>query len=90
MDTVPDITLTGAIEEIALRVDGAKLIEKVLIRKMGSAVYVDLHLEVDPTVSVLEAHDIAHRVKDAIIAAQPAVADVLVHVEPYVEPHTRG
>ncbi len=90
MDTVPETTLAGAIEEIALRIDGAKLIEKVLIRKMGSAVYIDLHLEVDPTVSVLEAHDIAHRVKDAILAAQSAVADVLVHVEPHIESDTRG
>jgi cation diffusion facilitator family transporter len=90
MDTVPETTLAGAIEEIALRVDGAKLIEKVLIRKMGSAVYVDLHLEVDPTVSVLEAHNIAHRVKDAISTAQPSVADVLVHVEPNLRRNTRG
>ena len=90
MDTVPETNRSDEIEEIALRVDGAKLIEKLLMRKMGSAVYVELHLEVDPTVSVLEAHDIAHRVKDAISAAQPAVADVLVHVEPHVEPNTRG
>lgn len=90
MDTVPETTLAGAIEESALRVDGARRIEKIRIRKMGSAVYVDLHLEVDATVSVLEAHDIAHRVKDAILAAQSAVADVLVHVEPHVEPNTRS
>jgi cation diffusion facilitator family transporter len=90
MDTVPETALADAIEEIALRVDGAKLVEKVLIRKMGSAVYVDLHLEVDPTIPVLEAHDIAHRVKDAISAGQPAVADVLVHIEPHIEPITRG
>ena len=88
MDTVPETTLVGAIEEIALRVDGAKLVEKVLIRKMGSAVYVDLHLEVNPTVSVLEAHGIAHRVKDAIMAVQPTVADVLVHIEPHLDPRT--
>jgi divalent metal cation (Fe/Co/Zn/Cd) transporter len=90
MDTVPEMTLAGAIEQHALRVDGAKRIEKVLIRKMGSAVYVDLHLEVDPTISVLEAHGIAHRVKDSISAGLPAVADVLIHIEPHVGPSTSG
>lgn len=88
MDTVPETKLVSAIEKIALTVDGARFIEKVLIRRMGSVVYVDLHLEVDPTISVLKAHVIAHRVKDAILAVQPAVADVLVHVEPYVERKT--
>ncbi len=86
MDAVPQTALPGAVEEAALRVEGAKHVEKVLLRKMGPAVYVDLHLEVDPSVSVLEAHEIAHRVKAAIIAARPEVADVLVHVEPHLEP----
>lgn len=90
MDTVPETAMPGAIEEVALGVEGARLIEKVLIRKMGPAIYVDLHLEVDPTVTVLEAHDIAHRVKDAIMVAKPAVADVMVHVEPHVERDGRG
>lgn len=89
MDTVPQTALPGAVEEAALSVDGAKHVEKVLLRKMGPAVYVDLHLEVDPSVSVLEAHEIAHRVKDAIIVARPEVADVLVHVEPHLEPDGR-
>ena len=49
---------------------------------MGPDIYVDLHLEVDPTLSVRDAHAIAHAVKDAIRTAWPQVADVLIHVEP--------
>ena len=65
-----------------LGVPGAKGVEKILLRKMGPDVYVDLHLEVDPTLSVRDAHLIAHNVKDAIRAAYPQIADVLIHVEP--------
>ena len=83
MDTTPDTTLADAIQTATLTVDGARLVEKVLIRKMGPRVYVDLHLEVHPELSVRRAHRIGHDVKDRIMAQWPQVADVLVHVEPH-------
>lgn len=82
MDARPNLALVEGIPVTALAVPGAKGVEKVLVRKMGPDVYVDLHLEVDPMLSVRDAHEIAHRVKDAIRAAWPQVADVLIHVEP--------
>ena len=42
----------------------------------------DLHVEVDGGLSVRDGHTIAHAVKDAVRAAEPAVVDVLVHIEP--------
>lgn len=89
MDADPKTSLTQCIPDTALCVDGAKRVEKVLLRKMGPHVYVDLHLEVDPDLSVREAHRIAHEVKDAIRTRWPEVADVLVHVEPAVESRAR-
>ena len=43
---------------------------------------VDMHLEVDPQMTMLRSHVIAHDVKDKIREAIPAVSDVLVHIEP--------
>jgi cation diffusion facilitator family transporter len=60
MDVRPATALTDEIVAVALEVDGARLVEKVLVRKMGPRLYVDLHLEVDPTVTVQQAHGIAH------------------------------
>ncbi|MGV3533183.1 MAG: cation transporter dimerization domain-containing protein, partial [Chthoniobacteraceae bacterium] len=51
-------------------------------RKMCLEYYVDLHVEVDGEITFREGHLIAHAVKDAVLAAIPSVADVLVHVEP--------
>ena len=45
--------------------------------------FVDLHVIVDGNLTVREGHDIAHRVKDAILDAKPQVYDVLVHIEPF-------
>jgi divalent metal cation (Fe/Co/Zn/Cd) transporter len=41
-----------------------------------------MHVEVDPQMTVLRSHEIAHAVKDKIRATMPAVNDVLVHIEP--------
>jgi cation diffusion facilitator family transporter len=82
MDTTPDMPLVDSIRESALGVEGALLVEKLLVRRMGHRLYVDLHLEVDRHMTVEKAHGIAHAVKDAIKNEHRQVADVLVHVEP--------
>jgi divalent metal cation (Fe/Co/Zn/Cd) transporter len=64
-------------------VEGVRGIEKVFARKSGVRFWVDMHVEVDPDMSVRDAHAIAHRVKDAVRNALPNVADVLVHIEPH-------
>jgi cation diffusion facilitator family transporter len=83
MDTTPDTELGDSIQQATLEVDGARCVEKILLRKMGPHLYVDLHLEVDPGLTVRKAHAIAHDVKDSIMSRWPTVADVLVHVEPH-------
>ena len=83
MDTTPDPELVDSIRQAPLEVQGARCVEKVLMRKMGPQLYVDLHLEVDPGMTVRKAHGIAHEVKDLIMSRWPAVADVLIHVEPH-------
>ena len=75
--------LVDELQTVALKIEGARLVERALVRKTGQAFYVDLHLEVDPALTVRRAHAIAHQVKEAIQARWPQVADVLVHVEPH-------
>lgn len=84
MDTSPAQMWLTAIESQAVTVAGAEFVEKVLVRKTGPRLFVDLHLEVDPQLTVYEGHAIAHAVKDSIMARWPQIADVLVHVEPHV------
>jgi cation diffusion facilitator family transporter len=82
MDTAPPAELGNAIRRIAADVQGVVAIDDCRIRKMGLDFYVDLHVEVSGDLTVRAGHEIAHAVKDAIRAANPAIADVLVHIEP--------
>jgi cation diffusion facilitator family transporter len=84
IDTMPDAASMERIRQVGLSVPGAKGIEKCFARKTGLQWHVDLHLEVDPSMSVYESHEIATEVRIKIKEKLKWVADVLVHVEPYL------
>ena len=85
METSTDPVLIAKIREICLRCEDVRGVDKVLVRKMGLQLMVDLHLEVDPEQTVRKSHETAHRVKDQLRYEISTIADVLIHVEPY--PH---
>ncbi len=82
LDTMPDPEKLAEIRRVALGVSGALGIEKCFARATGLRYHVDLHLEVDPDLSVRDSHEIATQVRGVIKDKLPWVADVLVHVEP--------
>jgi divalent metal cation (Fe/Co/Zn/Cd) transporter len=54
------------------------------IRSRGAAdhVFLDLHVWLDPSMRLDEAHRISHVVKDLIMARFPQVKDAIIHIEP--------
>ncbi len=82
MDTMPDDDVMKQLREVARGEPGVRGVEKCFARKTGLKYHVDLHLEVDPEMTVRQSHDIAHRVRLRILERLDWVADVLVHVEP--------
>lgn len=82
MDTAPHPAIVEKIRAAATTIPGVDRVEKCVVRKMGYHYFVDMHVEVDPAMSVQRAHDIAHNVKDGVRSEFPSVRDVLVHVEP--------
>ena len=82
MDRAPDRELIGKIRTIARSIGGVDDIDKCHVRKMGYQFFVDIHVVVDPQMTVETSHRIGHAVKDQLRAEIPAVRDVLVHIEP--------
>jgi cation diffusion facilitator family transporter len=82
MDRSPNREVIDRIRSVAEAVPGVSCVEKCLVRQMGYQYFVDMHVEVDPQMTVLRSHEIAHIVKDNIRAQVPRVRDVLVHIEP--------
>jgi cation diffusion facilitator family transporter len=82
IDTMPDGQRMDEIRAAAATVAGVRGVEKCFARKTGLRYHVDLHLEVDPEMTVRRSHEIAHNVQLHIKETLDWVADVLVHVEP--------
>jgi cation diffusion facilitator family transporter len=82
MDTAPNPEVVSQIRRIAEAAPGVARVEKCLVRKVGFDCFVDMHVEVDPQMTVQRSHEIAHDVKNKIRGQIPAVRDVLVHIEP--------
>jgi cation diffusion facilitator family transporter len=67
---------------VTCQVPGVASAHKVRTRGMPGSIYVDLHIQVAPHLTVVDAHRVTHWVIDAIKAEFPGVRDVLVHTEP--------
>jgi cation diffusion facilitator family transporter len=74
--------LRNSIGAIAAAQPGVRHIEKCLVRKSGIGLFVELHVEVDPSTTIREGHRIGHEVKAALIASNTRIQDVIVHLEP--------
>lgn len=81
-DTMPDAAKLEELRAVAMRVPGVIGVEKHFGRKTGLQYHVDLHVEVDPELSVRESHRIAHDVQARVLGDLGWVAGVLVHIEP--------
>jgi cation diffusion facilitator family transporter len=77
------------IRDIARHVDGVTGIDMCRVRKSGLGMWVDIHVEVPGDMTVRDSHQIAHEVKDALLASGHNVMDAVVHIEPAKDASTR-
>ncbi|HET6202486.1 MAG TPA: cation diffusion facilitator family transporter [Planctomycetota bacterium] len=60
-------------------------VHRIRMHRLGSYYEVDLEIDVDGDLTVREGHAVAHRVRDEVLAAEPFVSEVKVHVNPHPE-----
>lgn len=82
MDASVDPEIVELVRATASQVEGVDAVEKCRIRKVGLHLAMDIHICVDGELSVRRGHEIAHDVKDRLLASQHRINDVTVHVEP--------
>ena len=82
MDPQAPAELVAEIRNAARGVPEVRDVETLWVRKSGLEYFADIHVEVEPTLTVEAGHRIGHAVKDRLLAQFPALRDVLVHLEP--------
>lgn len=81
-DAGADPEIRGQLHKIAEETPGVKQIHKLRTRRLGYGILVDLHVLVDPDLSVRSGHEISEAVKRRLYELGPDVADVITHLEP--------
>lgn len=76
-----------ALDVLARDTGGVRSVHGLRTRRLGPGLYVDLHVLVDPHLTVHEGHEIARAVKQRLLCEGEDVVDVLVHIEPFEEHH---
>ena len=82
MDHSIDDKEESQIISIANSTDGVLNIAELRTRKHGSMAYVDLTICVNKDLTVLEGHEIAHKLEISILEQLQIVKGITVHVEP--------
>lgn len=75
---------------LAGAVAGVRSVHRVRVQPLGGFYRLDMSVGVDGSLSVREAHGIAHLVEDRIREATPDITEVHVHLEPSPGDHAAG
>lgn len=78
------------IETAIRQVPGVKSWHRMRTRVVGREAFMDIHVLVDPTLSVVEGHEVCTAVEEAIEGAMQRPINVTVHCEPEEETNSTG
>ncbi len=82
IDRAPAAATLATIERAVEGTEGVRSHHAVRARQLGGKVMMDIHVLVDPELTVREGHDIASAVQRSVREAHPDVVEAVVHVEP--------
>ncbi|XP_043718841.1 metal tolerance protein 2-like [Telopea speciosissima] len=76
--------LLDLVKQTILQVEGVRGCHHLRGRKAGSCMHLDVHIEVDPFLSVSAAHEIGENVRRQIQRSHTEVAEVFIHIDPAI------
>jgi len=82
IDTALDSEEVEKIRTMIAEVEGVTALHMLRTRKMGPDALVDVHIQVDPFLSVSEGHQISETVRHQLVNNIEDVSDVTVHIDP--------
>ena len=77
-----DPDLVDAAEAALAAEPGVTAVRSVKMRWIGHRIHADAELDVDPTISLTEAHRIAHEAEHTLTHAVPKLSSAFIHAYP--------
>lgn len=75
--------LADTLRATAEAVPRVQCVEKVRVRKSSAGWLAELHIQVDPELSIRMAHAVGGQVRAELRTTVPGIRDALIHVEPH-------
>ena len=82
MDRATSAHEVEKIKQLIISLPEVKGYHKLRTRKMGDAIFVDVHIELDGEMTVKQSHDIETQIRKKVSANLP-VFDMMIHIDPY-------
>ncbi len=82
VDTGLEKTHLDNMRKTMMAVEGVRDIHQLRTRRMGPQVLADVHVTVDPDISVSEGHRISDEVQRVLLLELEETTDVTVHIDP--------
>jgi cation diffusion facilitator family transporter len=73
------------IKKLILSIEGVKDCHKIRTRGRQDDVYIDLHIMVDPDMSIGRAHQLNHKIEESIKSNIKNIRDIAIHIEPFYQ-----
>jgi cation diffusion facilitator family transporter len=82
IDTGADEATLTQIQKVIATVPGVDSVHQLRTRLLGGEIFIDVHIQVAPNISVSEGHYIGEHVHLELIKQVEHVSDVIVHIDP--------
>ena len=82
IDSAASPVLNANMRKTILSIEGVRDSHELRTRRMADKVLADVHIRVDPLISVSEGHRIGDEVMDTLKTRFPEAGDVVVHIDP--------
>ena len=82
VDRAPAAETLASIERSVEQTPGVRSYHAFRARRVGGKIAMDIHVQVDPDLTVAQGHAIAGDVRRRVMGANPRVIEAVIHVEP--------
>jgi cation diffusion facilitator family transporter len=81
-DAAPNAAVVSRIEDVIATTPGVLGFHALRVRGLGGSLSLDVHILVEPDISVVEGHDLATSVERRLVDGDFNVVEAVVHIEP--------
>jgi cation diffusion facilitator family transporter len=83
IDTALPEHAQAAVRKTIVETEGVIVTHALLTRRFGRGFYASVDIEVEPTLSVVDGHEIAEAVRKRVLAEHEDALDITIHVDPW-------